>query len=45
MKISNSPYDVLDKGKLLITNTGVAILIHALISLILDSSSREKATS
>ncbi|CAN2212928.1 hypothetical protein MCERE155_01028 [Candidatus Nanopelagicaceae bacterium] len=45
IKISNSPYDVLDKGKLLITDTGVAISVHAFLSLIFDSSSREKVSS
>ena len=42
IKISDSPYDVLDKGKLLITDTAIAILVHSLFSIILDSSSREK---
>ena len=41
-KISNSPYDVIDKGKLLITDTAVALLVHGLISSVIDTCSRER---
>ena len=40
IKISDSPYDVVAKGKMIITATAIALVIHGLISSVIDTSNR-----
>jgi hypothetical protein len=42
IKIADAPYDVIDKGKLLFTDTAVALIVHGAISSFVDTCSREK---
>jgi hypothetical protein len=45
IKIADSPYDVIAKGKLILTTTAVALIVHGVISSIIDTSNRTQAVA